>query len=195
MKFWSRYAKILFNKIHLKIWSAKCPPLFVQMITNSQPGLKHSLKSSPAELIRNFDRVFTNGDLMVHASAAGPLFTKRWHIEAETKWPPFSRRHIQINFLNENIWILIKISLKFVHRGPINNIPALVQIMVSLLTHICVARPQWVKMCYRKMAAILFLSQCVRYERSYRYDEQQSYVSWNVYLCTHQVRCFPYTRI
>ena len=62
-------------------------------------------------------------------------------------------------FLNENIWILIKISLKFVHQGQINNIPSLVQIMawrrpgdkplsepmmVSLLTHICVTRPQWV---------------------------------------------------
>ena len=32
-------------------------------------------------------------------------------------------------FLNENIWISIKISLKFVPKGPINNIPALVQIM------------------------------------------------------------------
>ena len=31
--------------------------------------------------------------------------------------------------LNENGWILIKISLKFVPKGPINNIPALVQIM------------------------------------------------------------------
>ena len=54
-------------------------------------------------------------------------------------------------FLDENVWILIKISLKFVPKGPINNIPALVQIMawrrpgdkplskpmmVSLLTHI-----------------------------------------------------------
>ena len=63
-------------------------------------------------------------------------------------------------FLNENVWIPIKISLKFVPKGPINNIPALVQIMawrrpgdkplsepmmVSLPTHICVARPQWVK--------------------------------------------------
>ena len=62
-------------------------------------------------------------------------------------------------FLNENVWIAIKISLKFVPRGPISNIPALVQItawrrpgdkplsepmMVSLLTHICFARPQWV---------------------------------------------------
>ena len=61
-------------------------------------------------------------------------------------------------FLNENAWISITISLKFVPKGPINNIPALVQIMawrrsgdkplselmiVSLLTHICVTRPQW----------------------------------------------------
>ena len=69
-------------------------------------------------------------------------------------------------FLNENARTLIKISLKFVPHGPINRIPALVQIMawrqsgdkplsepmmVSLLTHICVTRPQWVKLstwCY-----------------------------------------------
>ena len=61
-------------------------------------------------------------------------------------------------FLNENARISIKISLKFVPKGPINNIPALVQIMawrrpgdkplsepmmVRLPTHICVAWPQW----------------------------------------------------
>ena len=32
-------------------------------------------------------------------------------------------------FLNENVWILSKISLKFVPKGPINDIPALVKIM------------------------------------------------------------------
>ena len=62
-------------------------------------------------------------------------------------------------FFNENVWISINISLKFVPKGPINNITALVQIMawrrsgdkplsepmmVSLLTHICVTWPQWV---------------------------------------------------
>ena len=62
-------------------------------------------------------------------------------------------------FLNENVWISLKISLKFVSKVPINNIPALIQIMawrqpgdkplsepmmVNLLTHICVTRPQWV---------------------------------------------------
>ena len=55
----------------------------------------------------------------------------------------------------------LEISLKFVSNIRINNIPALVQIMawcrpgdkplsesmmVSLLTHICVTRPQWVKL-------------------------------------------------
>ena len=69
-----------------------------------------------------------------------------------------------MHFLNENAWIPIKISLKFVPKVPINNIPAMVQIMawrrpgdkplsgpmvVSLPTHICVARPQWVKYCNR----------------------------------------------
>ena len=32
-------------------------------------------------------------------------------------------------FLNQNVRILINISLEFVPKGPINNIPALVQIM------------------------------------------------------------------
>ena len=41
------------------------------------------------------------------------------------KFPPDFR----CVFLTENIWISIKISLKFVPKGPINNIPALVQIM------------------------------------------------------------------
>ena len=62
-------------------------------------------------------------------------------------------------FINENAWIALKISLKFIPKVRINNIPSLVQIMawrrpgdkplsepmmVSLLTHICVTRPQWV---------------------------------------------------
>ena len=31
-----------------------------------------------------------------------------YHIEAETKWPPFSRQHFQMDFVNENEWISIK---------------------------------------------------------------------------------------
>ena len=33
-------------------------------------------------------------------------------------------------FVEENVWVSIKISLKFVHKGPVNNMSALVQIMV-----------------------------------------------------------------
>ena len=33
--------------------------------------------------------------------------------------------------LNENVWISIKISLKFIPKSPIVNIPALIQIMVA----------------------------------------------------------------
>ena len=61
--------------------------------------------------------------------------------------------------MNENIPIAIDTSLKFVPKGSINNIPALVQIMAwrrpgdkplsepkldHLMKHICVTRPQCV---------------------------------------------------
>ena len=60
-------------------------------------------------------------------------------------------------FVSENVRISIKISPKFIPKGPINNIPALVRIMVwrrpgnkplsepmmvRLPTHVCVTQPQ-----------------------------------------------------
>ena len=45
------------------------------------------------------------------------------------KWPPFFTRHFEMHFLNENIWISIKISLTLVPKRPINNALSLVQIM------------------------------------------------------------------
>ena len=74
-------------------------------------------------------------------------------------------------FVNETFCILIKIPLKFVLKGPIYNIPALVQIMawcrpgdtllsepmmVSLPTHICVTRPQWIN-CFIVVIFLVFL--------------------------------------
>ena len=71
-------------------------------------------------------------------------------------------RHI---FFSENVRISIKISLKFVPKGPNNNIAALFQnmawdhpgdkplskpMMVSLPMHICVTRPQWINSKSRK---------------------------------------------
>ena len=78
--------------------------------------------------------------------------------------PRQNGRHFQDDifkwiFLNENAWISINISLKFVPGDSISNIPTLVQVMawrrpgdkplsepmmVRSPTHICVTRPQWV---------------------------------------------------
>ena len=66
--------------------------------------------------------------------------------------------------LNANVRNSIKISLEFVPKDQINNIPRLVKIMtwcragdkplsdpmmISLLTHICVTRPEWVNKRYK----------------------------------------------
>ena len=79
--------------------------------------------------------------------------------------PRQNRRHFADDifkciFFYENVRIVLKISLKFVAKVRINNVPPLVQIMawrrpgdkplsepmmVSLLMHICVTQPQWVK--------------------------------------------------
>ena len=82
-------------------------------------------------------------------------------------------------------WIAIKISLKFVHKGPINNIPALVQIMAwrrpgykplsepivgSLLTHICVTRPQ--RVLSNAMGGSLDLS---------NWDYAWTFVGWSIF--------------
>ena len=64
-------------------------------------------------------------------------------------------------FLNENVMIWINFSSEFIVNGLIDNIPSLVvqimawrtpgdkplsePLMIILLTHICVTRPQWVK--------------------------------------------------
>ena len=91
-----------------------------------------------------------------------------WHLSDDifnTLGPRQNGRHFADDifkciFVNENVWIPMKISLKFVPKGSINNNPALFQIMawrrpgnkllsepmmVSSLTHICVTRLQWVK--------------------------------------------------
>ena len=94
-----------------------------------------------------------------------PLWLVRSACHCNTLRPRQNGRHFTDDifkciFLNENVSISIEISPKIVPKYPINNIPSLVQIMawcrpgdkplsepmmVSLLAHICVTRPQWVK--------------------------------------------------
>ena len=99
-------------------------------------------------------------ELAYVVSASGTAKPKDFqHIEAETRWPTFRRRDFQIHLLEWKCTNFDYISLKFVPKGQINNIPTLVQIMawrrpgdkplpelmmVSLMTDICITRPQWV---------------------------------------------------
>ena len=121
-------------------------------------GTKHDRNkySQNMEFHRRLTFVADNNNVCIGLS----LKCAYQHIETETKWPPFPDDIFIWIFLNENVWVLLKISLKLAPKGPINNIPALFQIMawrrpgdkplsetmmVSLPTHICVTRPQWVK--------------------------------------------------
>ena len=105
----------------------------------------------PFHVLRDFNFKTIPGALRCQwVNSLRPRRNERYNADDIFKWI----------FLKENVWIPTKISQKFVPKGPINNIPALVQIMawrrpgdkplsepmmVSLLTHICVTRPQRVK--------------------------------------------------
>ena len=110
------------------------------------------------------DIIIQNDQQKAHCTSACPCINTSNIVAINTLRPRQNGRHFADDifkciFVNENVCILIKISLKFVPKGPINNIPVLVQIMawrrpgdkplsepmlVSLPTHICVTRPQWV---------------------------------------------------
>ena len=123
---------------------------------NFDPDICHHMVSP-------LDNEFNRKTIQISPSKVCRLWVVRNSIN--TLRPRQDGRHFPDNtferiFLKENVIILIKISLKFVPKGPINNIPALFQIMpwrrsgdkplsepmmVRLLTHICITRPQWVK--------------------------------------------------
>ena len=97
-------------------------------------------------------------------------------------------------FLNKNVRSLIEISLKFVPKGPNNHIPSLFQIMawrrpgdkplsepmmVCLPAHICVTRPQWVKVNINSLESKL-----------QRYTYMQLISVWNVNMYDLSYRWF-----
>ena len=98
------------------------------------------------ECIINISRLFmskvftkiTHILLCVHELCSGFAGFNALSIEAETKWLPFFS---ELFSHGSNIPILIQIMAW--HRP--GNKPLLEPIMVSLLRHICVNRPQWVK--------------------------------------------------
>ena len=56
-------------------------------------------------------------------------------------------------FLNAHLWIVIKISLKFVPKGQINNI---ILINVGYLTEACLTGPQWLYTVFDELGDCIF---------------------------------------
>ena len=84
----------------------------VHVVNPDDVGVKASLRHGQGASIAATNHLSRNGS---HGQLISP-----W-----TKWPPFW----QTTFSNENGRIPIKISLKFVAKSPIDNWPALVQVM------------------------------------------------------------------
>ena len=110
----------------------------------------------------NYDNVMTGNTYRINSVFSphkGPVMRSFNTLRPRQNVRLFADDTFKRIFLNENIIISIKISLTFVPKSLINNIPALVLIMawrrpgdkplsepmlVKRLTHICVTRPQWV---------------------------------------------------
>ena len=102
-------------------------------------------------------------------------------------------------FMNENVRIWINISLKFVSKGLINNIPALVKIMawcwpgnkplsepmmVNLLTHICITLPQWVNCggCEEVYTALNLSVQFQNYSQFLKHSCPPCFLNFTIFL-------------
>ena len=78
--------------------------------------------------------------------------------------------------MNKNAGIPIKISQKCVFKGPINNTPALVQIM-AWHRHICVTGPQWVNMvCFDMISHITWPLQ-IKYMTDHNFTKDTPYLA------------------
>ena len=128
-------------------------PAVLRRCTSSRSTLNSFLEES----IINFSQYSRTDFSCLSHNLPGKMFGNLNTLRPTQNGRHFADDIFKYIFLNENVWISLKISLKFVPRVQINNIPALVQIMAwrrpgdkplsepmmdSLLTHICVTRPR-----------------------------------------------------
>ena len=127
------------------------------------------MQSFEVSLILGWASYWTNSQVVCHLSSCD-IDVMLNTLRPRQNGSHFTDDTFKCIFLNENAWISLKISLKFVPKVQINNIPALVQIMawrrpgdkplsepmiVSLLTHICVTLPQWVNVSFLAKGEII----------------------------------------
>ena len=119
----------------------------------SQPCRWHGWVITSHSLCRSYLVIHALNWLLVQLVDVNPRGTWINTLRLRQNGRHFADDIFKYIFLNETVWISIKISLKFVHKNPNNNIPALVKItawpeqatshylnqswlsMLSLLTH------------------------------------------------------------
>ena len=123
-----------FKKMHLKMSSAKwrqfCVGLSVLNLIITEFSSLVGLTRCPRV---DDDRISQTGGLIWRLSMLR-ITSELYGIGFNTLRPRQNGRYFPGNIfkwisLNENVWVSINISLKFVPRGPFNNIPTLVQVM------------------------------------------------------------------
>ena len=154
----SRYSDVTWASWCLKSWSTR---LLFQQVAEAQQR-KHQSSALYALMDPPVTRLVCCHTIM-QFKCLTEKFDFKWrhiwsnslNIDAEPKWPTFSRRHFWRHY-----WMkMYKFRLRF-HGSLFLGVPALVHIitwrrvgdkplsetmMTCLLTHICVTRPQWVK--------------------------------------------------
>ena len=108
-----------------------CQYLIKERFVTEQKTVHHQSKSWP--------------NSMIYIWVIGPRYINTLRPRQDGRLFPDIFKSI---FVNENVQIFIKISLTFVPKIQIDNNPLSEPMMVSLLTHICVTRPEWLKDVY-----------------------------------------------
>ena len=88
---------------------------------------KHSLKLKISERTKSIPRLMLRNNRFDYAG---------WQIDGDTTWPPFHRRFFQmhLSWLKMYEYSSLNISLKYIHKGPIDTISALVGIKACCIT-------------------------------------------------------------
>ena len=154
----------LIHGLRIKYWSLSCLqflPLQLQnFVTDGRAFFNPWIKLTNVDYNKLFPyfHLCTNQmSKICNWQSILPLVTYFNTLRSRPNGCHFADDIIKCIFVNVNVHILIKISLRFVPKGQINNIPALVQIMdwhrpgdkplsepmlVNLLAHIWVTRPR-----------------------------------------------------
>ena len=112
--------------VHVRVICYSAMPLSICIVWEHFPGRKRVLWV--VIVYRHVMHLAIRGNVLANNSSR-QLVLNLTHLPW-TQWPPFLRRHFRCIFLNEKVRILIRISLKYVLKGPIDNNSALVWIMV-----------------------------------------------------------------